>query len=87
MDKYEFSEYQNKHIKFELASGEVLNGVVFNPMNYLETGKEKTVYTFIPEKNLIPWNEAKSSGEKAAQVLLEEDIDIGDIFSVIKTVK
>lgn len=82
MNKYEFSDYQNKHIKFELTSGEVLKGVVFNPMNYRETGKEKTVYAFITEKNLILWNEAKSKGNEAEQRTLEEDIDLVDILSV-----
>ncbi len=82
MNKYEFSDYQNKHIKFELSSGEVLKGVVFNPMNYRETGKEKTTYSFIPTKNMVPWKKAKSDGEKAVQRSLEEDIDIRDILSV-----
>jgi hypothetical protein len=48
-------------------------------MDSPETGKARTLYTFIPTANLLSWKRAETKNDKVRMQQLEDEIDILNI--------
>lgn len=75
----EFFPYHNYHIRFRLSNGIELSGVVFDSMNFHETGKAQTLYQFIPTRNMIEWKQAEKNVDKELMKMLQKEVDITEI--------
>lgn len=79
MTELEFFPYHNRHIVFKLNDGRELSGVLVDPMNSHETGKQRTIYTYITTSNLRAWKRAEQNNDKVRMKELEGEIDIENI--------
>ncbi|MCE3227936.1 MAG: hypothetical protein K0S32_2487 [Bacteroidetes bacterium] len=64
---------------FKLRNGQELSGVLVDPMNSHETGKSRTIYTFIPTRNMVAWKKAEMDNNTKLMRSLEGEINIEDI--------
>lgn len=80
MKELDFFPYHNRHIMFKLRNGQELSGVLVDPMNSHETGKPRTVYTYIATRNMIAWKKAEDKNDKETMKSLEGEIDLEDIL-------
>ena len=79
MTELEFFPYHNYHIVFRLIDGRELSGVLIDPMNSHETGKTRTIYTFIPTGNLRTWKRAEQNKDEERMMKLQGEINIENI--------
>lgn len=79
MTELEFFPYHNYHVVFRLSDGRELSGVLIDPMNSHETGKPRTVYTYISTGNMRAWKRAEQNNDIGKMRELEGEIDIENI--------
>lgn len=79
MTELEFFPYHNRHIVFKLKDGIERTGVFLDPMDSHETGKSRTIYTFIPTGNMQAWKRAEERNDRQRLRELGKEIDIKDI--------
>lgn len=79
MTELEFFPYHNHHIVFKMNDGRELSGVLIDPTNNHETGKSRTIYTYISTDNMRAWKLADEKKDKERMKQLQDEIDVTDI--------
>ena len=79
MTHIEFFPYHNRHIRFRLKNGTELSGVLTDKMSERERDQPRTLYDFIPTRNMIEWKKAEKNADYDKMKGLEKEIDIEDI--------
>lgn len=74
----EFFKYHNKHIRFRLNDGRILQGVLLDL--WPKSGRTSSEYVFIPTNKMIDWKNADVIGDVDTKRQLEKNlIDISQI--------
>lgn len=79
MTELEFFPYHNRHIVFKMKNGSELSGVLTDPTNNHETGKSRTIYTYVSTNNMRAWKLAKERKDEERMKQLQGEIDITNI--------
>ena len=81
MTEFEFFPYHNRHIVFKLKNGQELSGVLIDPGADRQNGQSRTIYKFIPTKDLMWWKRAvKENNQDRMKIFESKKIDIDDIL-------
>ncbi len=79
MGHSQFFPYHNRHIAFQLITGEHCSGVIVDSLDPLEK-LVNTWYSFIPSEKLKQWKLAKQANDLATMKKYESIIDIQRII-------